>query len=117
MDFFYFCRKKHLEPDAAQTSSNKEINSDVHPGAASSSSSSSLVEEEPGHNRNHVVVSSSGPSPLLCVADGAECSVQQMKPGHGVAARLLAVIEDLEQAHATFQRREKEDASGVILNP
>uniref|UniRef100_A0A4W6FR88 RAS protein activator like 1 n=1 Tax=Lates calcarifer TaxID=8187 RepID=A0A4W6FR88_LATCA len=38
-------------------------------------------------------------------------------PGQSVAARLLAVIEDLEQAHATFQRREKEDATSVILNP
>uniref|UniRef100_A0A672JNU0 RAS protein activator like 1 n=1 Tax=Salarias fasciatus TaxID=181472 RepID=A0A672JNU0_SALFA len=34
-----------------------------------------------------------------------------------LAARLLSVIDDLEQAHATFQRREKEDATGVILNP
>ncbi|TMS03169.1 RasGAP-activating-like protein 1 [Larimichthys crocea] len=49
--------------------------------------------------------------------DGAECNVQLMKPGQSVAARLLAVIEDLEQAHATFQRREKEDGTGVILNP
>uniref|UniRef100_A0A665X020 RAS protein activator like 1 n=1 Tax=Echeneis naucrates TaxID=173247 RepID=A0A665X020_ECHNA len=38
-------------------------------------------------------------------------------PGQGVAARLLAVIEDLEQAHTTFQCREKEDATSVILNP
>ncbi|KAM6930430.1 rasGAP-activating-like protein 1 isoform 2-T2 [Xenentodon cancila] len=49
--------------------------------------------------------------------DGAESNVQQMKPGQSVAARLLVVIEDLEQAHATFQRREKEDATSVILNP
>uniref|UniRef100_A0A3Q2Q5G5 RAS protein activator like 1 n=1 Tax=Fundulus heteroclitus TaxID=8078 RepID=A0A3Q2Q5G5_FUNHE len=34
-----------------------------------------------------------------------------------VAARLLVVIEDLEQAHAAFQLREKEDATTVILNP
>ncbi|KAF7668987.1 hypothetical protein LDENG_00262310 [Lucifuga dentata] len=46
--------------------------------------------------------------------DGAECSV--MRPAQSVAARLLGVIQDLEQAHATFQRREKEDA-GVIVNP
>lgn len=52
-----------------------------------------------------------------CLLDGAECNVQLMKPGQSVAARLLAVIEDLEQAHATFQRREKEDGTGVILNP
>ncbi|XP_051277977.1 rasGAP-activating-like protein 1 isoform X2 [Dicentrarchus labrax] len=47
--------------------------------------------------------------------DGAEC--KQMKPGQSVAARLLAVIDDLEQAHTTFQRREKEDGTSVILNP
>ncbi|XP_073322807.1 rasGAP-activating-like protein 1 [Pagrus major] len=49
--------------------------------------------------------------------DGAECNVQLMKSGQSVAARLLSVIEDLEQAHATFQRREKEDGTSVILNP
>nr|XP_020446135.1 rasGAP-activating-like protein 1 isoform X1 [Monopterus albus] len=49
--------------------------------------------------------------------DGAECTVQLMKPGQSVATRLLAVIADLEQAHATFQRREKEDTTSVILNP
>uniref|UniRef100_A0A3B3UAJ9 RAS protein activator like 1 n=1 Tax=Poecilia latipinna TaxID=48699 RepID=A0A3B3UAJ9_9TELE len=38
-------------------------------------------------------------------------------PGQSVAARLLVVIEDLEQAHATFQLREIEDATRVILNP
>uniref|UniRef100_A0A3P8ST40 RAS protein activator like 1 n=1 Tax=Amphiprion percula TaxID=161767 RepID=A0A3P8ST40_AMPPE len=48
---------------------------------------------------------------------GAECNAQLMKPGQSVAARLLAVIEDLEQAHTTFQRREKEDTTSVILNP
>uniref|UniRef100_A0AAX7VE55 RAS protein activator like 1 n=1 Tax=Astatotilapia calliptera TaxID=8154 RepID=A0AAX7VE55_ASTCA len=51
------------------------------------------------------------------VLDGAECTVQQMKPCQGIAARLLVVIEDLEQAHATFQRREKEDVTSVIMNP
>uniref|UniRef100_A0A671UPE4 RAS protein activator like 1 n=1 Tax=Sparus aurata TaxID=8175 RepID=A0A671UPE4_SPAAU len=40
-----------------------------------------------------------------------------MKSGQSVAARLLSVIEDLEQTHATFQRREKEDGTSVILNP
>lgn len=40
-----------------------------------------------------------------------------MKPGQSVAARLLVVIEDLEQAHVTFQHREKEDTPSVILNP
>ncbi|XP_078106246.1 RAS protein activator like 1 isoform X1 [Sander vitreus] len=48
--------------------------------------------------------------------DGAECNVQLSKPGPSVAARLLAVIEDLEQAHATFQRREIEEGTSVILN-
>uniref|UniRef100_A0A665X010 RAS protein activator like 1 n=1 Tax=Echeneis naucrates TaxID=173247 RepID=A0A665X010_ECHNA len=32
-----------------------------------------------------------------CLTDGAKCNVQHLKPGQGVAARLLAVIEDLEQ--------------------
>uniref|UniRef100_A0A3B5A6F5 RAS protein activator like 1 n=1 Tax=Stegastes partitus TaxID=144197 RepID=A0A3B5A6F5_9TELE len=41
----------------------------------------------------------------------------EVYPGQSVAARLLAVIEDLEQAHTTFQHREKEDATSVILNP
>ncbi|KAM3867857.1 rasGAP-activating-like protein 1 [Diretmus argenteus] len=50
-------------------------------------------------------------------ADGAECSVQLMKPSHTVAARLVGAIMDLEQAHATFQHREKEDATSLILNP
>ncbi|XP_071765609.1 RAS protein activator like 1 isoform X1 [Centroberyx gerrardi] len=50
--------------------------------------------------------------------DGAECSVQPVKPSRGVAARLLGVIMDLEQAHASFQCREKEEATGLIpLNP
>lgn len=54
---------------------------------------------------------------LSPTADGAECNVQLRKSGQGVAARLLAVIEDLEQAHATFQHREKEDGTSVILQP
>ncbi|KAA8592820.1 hypothetical protein FQN60_018275 [Etheostoma spectabile] len=49
--------------------------------------------------------------------DGAECNVQLSKPGQSVAARLLAVIEDLEMAHATFERREIEEGTSVILNP
>jgi len=53
----------------------------------------------------------------FCLTDGAECNVQLMKAGQSTAARLLAVIEDLEQAHATFQRREKGDDTSVILNP
>lgn len=53
----------------------------------------------------------------FCLLDGAECTAQLMKPGQSVAARLLVVIEDLERAHATFQLREKEDATPVILNP
>uniref|UniRef100_UPI0037E80AAC rasGAP-activating-like protein 1 isoform X2 n=1 Tax=Semicossyphus pulcher TaxID=241346 RepID=UPI0037E80AAC len=49
--------------------------------------------------------------------DGAECKVQLIKPGQSAAARVLAVIADLEQVHTTFQRREKEDTTSVILNP
>ncbi|XP_029916586.1 rasGAP-activating-like protein 1 [Myripristis murdjan] len=50
--------------------------------------------------------------------DGAQCSVQVTNPSRGVAARLLRVIVDLEEAHATFQRREKEEGTSVIpLNP
>ncbi|XP_074527237.1 rasGAP-activating-like protein 1 [Halichoeres trimaculatus] len=47
----------------------------------------------------------------------AKSNVRRMKSGQSVAPRLLAVIDDLEQAHATFQRREKEDSTSVILNP
>lgn len=53
----------------------------------------------------------------IFLTDGAECNVQLMKSGQSVAARLLAVIEDLEQAHVTFQRREKEEGTSVILHP
>ncbi|KAG7489624.1 rasGAP-activating 1 isoform X1 [Solea senegalensis] len=49
--------------------------------------------------------------------DGAECDAQRLKPGPSVTARLLAVVDDLERAHDTFQRREKQEAAGVILNP
>lgn len=54
---------------------------------------------------------------FFCAADGAESIPQLMKTGQSVAARLLVVIEDLEQAHVTFQHREKEDTPSVILNP
>lgn len=53
----------------------------------------------------------------FCLLDGAECNAPTTRPGQSVAARLLVVIEDLEQAHATFQLREIEDATRVILNP
>lgn len=54
----------------------------------------------------------------FCLADGAQCSVQVTNPSRSVAARLLRVIVDLEEAHATFQRREKEEGTSVIpLNP
>ncbi|AWP06744.1 putative rasGAP-activating-like protein 1 [Scophthalmus maximus] len=49
--------------------------------------------------------------------DGAECVVQLLKPGQSIAVRLLAVIEDLEQAHTTFQCREEQEDTSVILNP
>nr|XP_057926493.1 rasGAP-activating-like protein 1 [Doryrhamphus excisus] len=45
--------------------------------------------------------------------DGAECNL--VKPGEGLASRLLSVIEDLEEAHASFQPRE-EDSTNVIAN-
>uniref|UniRef100_A0A8D3CTJ3 RasGAP-activating-like protein 1 n=1 Tax=Scophthalmus maximus TaxID=52904 RepID=A0A8D3CTJ3_SCOMX len=48
---------------------------------------------------------------------GAECVVQLLKPGQSIAVRLLAVIEDLEQAHTTFQCREEQEDTSVILNP
>ena len=108
-------------PDADQTSSNKEkINCDAHPGEAAVM-----------HQTVHFL-----PWPRVVIiiiiiiiiyfclialytfylTDGAECNVQLSKPGPSVAARLLAVIEDLEQAHATFQRREIEEGTSVILN-
>ncbi|XP_062310283.1 rasGAP-activating-like protein 1 [Osmerus eperlanus] len=49
--------------------------------------------------------------------DGAECSGQVLRPSQAAAARLLGVILDLEQAHTTFQRREKEEDSSLILTP
>lgn len=58
-----------------------------------------------------------GSDSTIFLTDGAECDAQLMKSGQSVAARLLAVIEDLEQAHATFQHREKEDGTSVILHP
>ncbi|TNM90237.1 rasGAP-activating-like protein 1 isoform X1 [Takifugu flavidus] len=48
--------------------------------------------------------------------DGAKSTVNLIKPGMSAAARLLAVIEDLERAHATFQRRENENDASVITN-
>ncbi|XP_061762822.1 rasGAP-activating-like protein 1 [Nerophis ophidion] len=46
--------------------------------------------------------------------DGAEC--KPVKSGQGLASRLLAVIEDLEEAHSAFQHRvEKEDSSTTSL--
>uniref|UniRef100_A0A8D3DGI2 RasGAP-activating-like protein 1 n=1 Tax=Scophthalmus maximus TaxID=52904 RepID=A0A8D3DGI2_SCOMX len=40
-----------------------------------------------------------------------------VRPGQSIAVRLLAVIEDLEQAHTTFQCREEQEDTSVILNP
>lgn len=112
----WYCRKKHLEvPDSDQTSSNKD-NSDILPGMAPASKLYSYCCLSPyaiimmiyfGLIALHTVFS----------IDGAESNVQLMKSGQSVAARLLSVIEDLEQTHATFQRREKEDGTSVILNP
>lgn len=52
----------------------------------------------------------------FCPTDGAKSNVHLIKPGPSAAARLLAVIEDLEKAHATFQRTENEDSASVIPN-
>ncbi|KAM3610900.1 uncharacterized protein V6R79_010362 [Siganus canaliculatus] len=67
--------------------------------------------------KKHLETADADQTSTAVAPDGAGSNVQQTKPGHGVAARLLAVVEDLEQAHATFQRREKEDSTSVILNP
>lgn len=57
-------------------------------------------------------------SPLSVLTEGPETNAQLMKPGHqSVAARLLAVIDDLEKAHATFQSKEKDEGASVILKP
>ncbi|XP_077418050.1 RAS protein activator like 1 [Vanacampus margaritifer] len=50
-------------------------------------------------------------------SDGAECKVDRLKAGQSLAARLLTVIEDLEEAHASFQGRDQEDSANVVLNP
>lgn len=98
-------------PDADQTPNNKEKknSSDLHPGVAACIVVCHCV----------IMMTFFGLTALYayCLLDGAECNVQFMTPGRGVVARLLAVIEDLEQAHATFQRREKEDGTSVILQP
>ncbi|KAF0033509.1 hypothetical protein F2P81_013575 [Scophthalmus maximus] len=90
-------RKKYVEmPDADQTLSNKEkICSDIRPGEAAAAISKMYIFNQ----------------------DGAECVVQLLKPGQSIAVRLLAVIEDLEQAHTTFQCREEQEDTSVILNP
>lgn len=51
---------------------------------------------------------------LSLFIDGAECNVERQQLGQSAAARLMAVIKDLEQAHATFQLREQHDGSSVI---
>ncbi|XP_019907761.2 rasGAP-activating-like protein 1 isoform X2 [Esox lucius] len=48
--------------------------------------------------------------------DGAQSRKEVLERRQAVAARLLGVVLDLEQAHATFQRREMEEAS-LILSP
>lgn len=49
--------------------------------------------------------------------DGAECSGLVLRPSQAAAARLLGVILDLEQTHTTFQCREKEEDTSLILTP
>ncbi|KAL0979488.1 hypothetical protein UPYG_G00185770 [Umbra pygmaea] len=48
--------------------------------------------------------------------DGAQGRKDLLKPRQAAATRLLGVVLDLEQAHATFQRQEREEAS-LILSP
>ncbi|XP_064835752.1 rasGAP-activating-like protein 1 isoform X1 [Oncorhynchus masou masou] len=49
--------------------------------------------------------------------DGADCSVELLKHRQAAAVRLLGVVLDLEQAHATFQRQERVEAGSLILTP
>lgn len=112
----WHCRKKHLEvPDGDQTSSNKD-NSDILPGMASVSKLYSYCCLSPYVTIMMIYFGLIAVHTVFFIG-GAECNVQLMKSGQSVAARLLSVIEDLEQTHATFQRREKEDGTSVILNP
>uniref|UniRef100_A0A674CTS1 RAS protein activator like 1 n=1 Tax=Salmo trutta TaxID=8032 RepID=A0A674CTS1_SALTR len=53
----------------------------------------------------------------LSPPDGADCSVELLKHRQAAAVRLLGVVLDLEQAHATFQRQEREEAGSLILTP
>lgn len=68
-----------------------------------------------GYNVNKMLLTPLTTS--LFLPDGAECSVPLLKPGQTVAARLLGVIMDLEQAHTTFKHREKEESTSLILTP
>ncbi|XP_024275225.1 rasGAP-activating-like protein 1 [Oncorhynchus tshawytscha] len=47
--------------------------------------------------------------------DGADCSGELLKHRQAAAVRLLGVVLDLEQAHATFQRQERVEAGSLIL--
>lgn len=110
-------RKNHLDvPEAEQTSNSKQqqISSDLHPGGAASfclsvrSPQPSFSSALHFHRR----------LPLSVLTEGPETDTQLMKPGHqSVALRLLAVIDDLEKAHATFQSKEKDEGASVILKP
>nr|XP_029533725.1 rasGAP-activating-like protein 1 [Oncorhynchus nerka] len=51
------------------------------------------------------------------LTDGADSSGQLLKHRQAAAARLLGVVLDLEQAHATFQQREREEGGSLILTP
>uniref|UniRef100_A0A8C7YJM8 RAS protein activator like 1 n=1 Tax=Oryzias sinensis TaxID=183150 RepID=A0A8C7YJM8_9TELE len=100
---------------------NERMLPSFHPGAHRSGKWTCCLQAErtvPGCSRTHSAVTlgdwifvkilfSSLAVPLL----DTRCLCQS------VAARLLVVIEDLEQAHVTFQHREKEDSPSVILNP
>ncbi|XP_068165961.1 rasGAP-activating-like protein 1 isoform X2 [Antennarius striatus] len=97
-------RRNHLEGGhAAPTSSDEEQKgvAGVHPGAAAAG-----PPGDPGDLAQRPV----------CPMGGAEGDAPLAKTG-AVTTRLLAVIEDLERAHATYQSKEKEEGPGVILDP
>lgn len=91
--------------EAGQTSDEEERSTDSHPHAGTAAAAAVLTDR------------SSSPQLMAaaCLVDAVECRAKQ-QPGHSVAAQLLAVIADLEQAHSTFLRREEEEVTGVILN-
>ncbi|XP_068617099.1 rasGAP-activating-like protein 1 [Brachionichthys hirsutus] len=100
-------RNTHLESAATDRTSDdedKKADAGVPPGTAAAG-----PPRCPGCLRCLTVQCS------VCPLDGAEGTPQPMKPP--VAARLLAVIEDLERVHAAYRSREEEEGTGAVLNP